>query len=150
MIDVDVHQFADVHPFAALGKGTKVWQFATVGLSTTTGADCVIGSCAYVGRNCKLGDMVRIQHGAFVPNKTLIGNRVFIGPNVTLTDDKFPVVCNPHYKAQPPVVEDDVSIGAGAVVLPGVRLGQGCRIGAGAVVTKDVPPYATVRGNPAR
>lgn len=146
---VTVHEMANVHPFATLGPGTVVWSFATVGRMVRTGAECVIGSCAYVGHNSRLGDMVRIQHGAFIPNRSVIGHRVFIGPNATLTDDRHPVVLNPNYKAEPPVIEDDVSIGAGAVILPGVHLGQGCRVGAGAVVTKSVAPHQTVRGNPA-
>jgi acetyltransferase-like isoleucine patch superfamily enzyme len=93
---------------------------------------------------------VRIQHGAFLPNRARIGDRVFIGPNATFTDDRYPEVNNPRYKAEPPIVEDDVAIGAGAVILPGVRIGRGALIGAGAVVTKDVPPSAVVVGNPAR
>lgn len=149
-METTVHEHAAVHPFADLGPGTVVWNFATVGRLVKTGRDCVIGSCAYVGHNCRLGEMVRIQHGAFLPNGTIVGDRVFIGPNSTMTDDRYPVVLNPHYKPEPPIIEDDVSIGAGAVILPGVRLGRGCRIGAGAVVTKDVEPHTTVYGSPAR
>jgi acetyltransferase-like isoleucine patch superfamily enzyme len=75
---------------------------------------------------------------------------VFVGPSVICTDDKYPRVNNPNYQAAPPVIEDDVNIGAGAVILPGIRLGAGCTIGAGAVVTKDVPAGETWVGVPAR
>jgi len=149
-METTVHEHAAVHAFATLGEGTVVWNFATVGRNVRTGPFCVIGSCAYVGHNSRLGESVRVQHGAFIPNGTVIGDRVFIGPNVTMTDDRYPVVVNPHYKAEPPVVEADVSIGAGATILPGVHLGTGCRVGAGAVVTHDVAAYTTVWGNPAR
>jgi acetyltransferase-like isoleucine patch superfamily enzyme len=93
---------------------------------------------------------VRINHGSFLPNRSTVGNDVFIGPNVTFTDDKYPRSGNKHYKAEPPIVEDNVSVGAGAIILPGIRLGKGCMIGAGAVVTEDVEPGMTVVGMPAR
>ena len=148
--EVTVHEPASVHPAAHLGPGTVVWTFATVGGGVQTGAHCAIGSCAYVGAGSRLGESVRIQHGAFLPNRSTIGHRVFIGPNVTFTDDRHPKVNNPAYRAEPPVVEDDASIGAGATILPGVRIGRGAMVGAGAVVTRHVAAYTTVVGNPAK
>ena len=147
---VTVHKPAAVHRFAELGEGTVVWTFASVGMNTKTGPGCVIGSCAYVGHNCRLGENVHIQHGAFIPNRTVVGDRVFIGPNVSMTDDRHPRVINPQYKAEPPVIDDDASIGAGATLLPGVHIGRGAVVGAGAVVTRDVAPYTTVIGCPAQ
>ena len=73
-----------------------------------------------------------------------------LAENVTMTDDKYPVVNNKHYDAQPPIIEDDVSIGAGAIILPGVRIGAGAMIAAGAVVTRDVRPGGLVKGMPAK
>ena len=84
----------------------------------------------------------------FLPQRSYIGERVFIGPNVTFTDDRHPKV-NVSYHPEPPIVQDDVSIGAGAVILPGIKIGRGAMIGAGAVVTKDVPAEVVVLGNPA-
>ncbi len=141
---------AIVHPTATLGEGTAVWDHAIVEASVTTGPQCAIGSHTFVGLGSTLGEGVRIQHGVFLTRRTVIGARVFIGPNATFTDDKHPCVNNPHYRPTPPIVEDDVNIGANATLLPGVTLGRGCTVGAGAVVTKDVPPYTTVVGNPAR
>ena len=113
------------------------------------GPNCVVGSYVYIGHGCQLGNNVRIQHGAFLCKNMRIGNRVFIGPNVTFTDDRWPRVNNPTYRAEPPILEDDCNIGAGAIVLPGVRIGAGSTVGAGAVVTHDVPAGAVVVGCPA-
>jgi acetyltransferase-like isoleucine patch superfamily enzyme len=133
-----------IHP------SVKVWAYSQVLPGTSIGRDSVIGSNCYVGRDCKIGQNVRIQHGCFIPNGTIIGDHVFIGPNVTLTDDKYPVSGNTNYLAEPPIIEDHVSIGAGAVILPGLLLGRGCLVGAGSVVTKDIKPGQTVMGVPAR
>lgn len=135
---------------ARLSEDITIWQFATVEADVTTGKRCVIGSNVWVGRGSTLGDDVRIQHGAFIARGSTIGNRVFIGPCAVLTDDKYPQVNHPTYRAEPPVLEDDCAIGAGAVLLPGVRIGKGATVGAGAVVTANVPAGATVMGIPAR
>lgn len=139
-----------IDPTVVMGDGCRIWAFTTIGAGVILGAQCVIGSCCYVGHGSILGDCVHLNHGVFLPNGSRLGHRVFIGPNVTFTDDKHPRVNNPEYHAQPPVIEDDVNIGAGAVILPGVQLGQGCTIGAGAVVTRDVPAGETWTGIPAR
>ena len=135
---------------ATLGHETKVWNFATVSENVVTGRNCVIGSCAWIGDGTVMGDDVRIQHGVFIPRNSRIGHRVFIGPNAVLTDDAHPRVNNPAYRAQPPIIEDDVAIGAGAVLLAGVIIGKGAMIGAGAIVTHDIPAGETWVGNPAR
>ena len=148
--------FLCMHGSALIGIGCKpgpgciVWAFSTIGDDVQTGAHCIIGSCCYIGKGSILGDHVHLNHGVFLPNGSCLGHRVFIGPNVTCTDDKHPRVNNHNYHAEPPIIEDDVNIGAGAVILPGVRLGKGCTIGAGAVVTHDVPAGETWTGLPAK
>jgi acetyltransferase-like isoleucine patch superfamily enzyme len=144
-----VHPLALVHGSVSLGDGTNVWAFASVHDHTTIGSNCAVGEHVYIGWHARIGNSVRIQQGAHLTSRIQIGDRVFIGPHVVTTDDKHPFVNNPHYKPCPPVIEDDVSIGANVTLLPGVRLGQGCRIGAGAVVTRDVPPFETWVGAPA-
>jgi len=145
-----IHPLAVVSPDARLSEDTVVWSGAVVEKGVKTGPGCVIGSNAYIGADSILGEAVRIQHGAFIPRSTKIGDYVFIGPNVTLTDDKYPRVNNPDYKAEPPVLGDYCSIGAGVVILPGIRIGKHGRVGAGAVVTHDVMARDLVVGVPAR
>jgi acetyltransferase-like isoleucine patch superfamily enzyme len=146
---VIMERTAYVDPRAHLGEGTHVWNNANIG-EIETGPNCVIGSNVYIGKGSRLGKNVHIQHGAFLPNGTRVGDNVFIGPNVTMTDDKFPTAGNVEYTAQPPRLDDDCSIGAGSVLLPGVHIGRSALVGAGSVVTRDVKPYAVVKGNPAR
>lgn len=135
---------------ADLPDDTVVWQFSTVREGVQVGARCVIGSSCYVGVGTSLGDDVRIQDKCHLTDHMAVGSRVFFGPGVVTMNDRHPVVNNPAYKREPPIIEDDVTVGAAAVILPGVRLGRGCVVGAGAVVTKDVAPGITVIGCPAR
>ena len=132
-----------------VGERVKIWQFATICDGAVIGDDVMVGSGAWIGKNVIIGVRTRIQHGAFIPNGTVIGRGVFIGPNVTMTDDKYPKAGMP-YRAAPPILEDDCSIGAGAILLPGVQIGRGAMIGAGAVVTESVPAGATYVGCPAK
>lgn len=141
---------AKVDPSVHVPDSSVVWAFAHVMAGVRLGVDVSIGGCSEVGRYCEIGESSRVGFGAFLPSRTRVGERVFIGPRVVMCDDRRPRVRNPFYEQNPPILENDVSIGAGAVILPGVRLGEGCQIGAGAVVTKDVPPYAVWAGVPAR
>lgn len=112
------------------------------------GAGCTVHSHTWIGA-VTIGMDCKIQAFAFIPDGVTIGNRVFIGPHVCFTNDKHPHATG-EWKQLQTVVEDEASIGAGAVILPGIRIGKGATVGAGSVVTKDVPPGATVKGNPAR
>ena len=97
-----------------------------------------------------IGEGSRLQHGVFLPNGSRLGRNVFIGPNATFTDDRHPRVGNKYYIAEPPCLLDECSVGAGAVILPGVTIGKGAMIGAGCVVTHNVPDHAVVVGNPSK
>lgn len=141
---------ADVHPTVKFGENTFVWSFAVICEGVEIGGNSVVGSNSFIGKNCKIGDRVRIQSNVFLSNGTIIEDDVIIGPGVSMTDDKYPIVCNPSYLSLPPYIERGCSIGAGAVILPGVRIGEKALVGAGAVVTRDVPSGTTVVGCPAK
>ena len=143
------HGLSEIHPTVTFADGCEVWQFATICEGAVLGIGVVVGSGAYIGKRVKIGNGTRIQHGAFIPNDTVIGSHVFIGPSVTMTDDKYPQVENPAYLAEPPILKDYCSIGAGATLLPGVVIGERAMVGAGSVVTQDVAPFSTVVGCPA-
>ena len=139
-----------IDPTAKLGKNVKVWQFASVLKDVVLEDNVQIGAGAEIGRGSIIGEGSRVGHGVFLPPNSKIGKNCFIGPSVTFTDDKNPVCGNASYTAQPPTMEDWSSIGAGAVILPGITIGKGALVGAGAVVTRDVGEGMIVKGNPAR
>ncbi len=144
-----LHHPVSIAGDAVLGASVVVWAFTTICGETHIHDHSVIGSNCFIGRDCRIGFGVHIQHGCFIPNGTVIEDCVFIGPNVTLTDDRYPRAGNVAYEPEAPALREGCSIGAGAVILPGVTIGRGAMIGAGAVVTRDVPDNDTVRGEPA-
>ena len=131
-----------------IGEGTIIYDQVNL-YKCKIGRNCKIDAFVYIEEGVEIGDECKIRPFVFIPTGVKIGNRVFIGPGVIFTNDKYPKVKG-EWQLLKTIVEDDVSIGAGAVILPGIRIGRGALIGAGAIVTKDVPPYAVVAGNPAR
>ena len=131
-----------------IGDGSIIWNFSNL-YGCKIGKKCVIGSFVEIGRGVEIGDYCKIESFTYIPPGVKIGNHVFVGPRVTFVNDKYPIA----YAGQvisPIVVKDWASIGAGAVILPGVTIGEYAIVAAGSVVTKDVPPYAIVAGNPAK
>lgn len=144
-----IHPLADVAE-AEIGEGTKVWQFVVILKGAVIGNDCNICAQSLIEGDVIIGNSVTIKSGVQLWDGTRIGNNVFIGPNVTFTNDLFP-----RSKVYPDnftgiTVKDFASIGANATILPGVTIGESAMIGAGSVVTKDVPAKAVVVGNPAK
>ena len=131
-----------------IGKGTVIRDHVNL-YGCTIGKGCKIESFVYIEEGVVVGDRCKIKPHVFVPTGVRIGNRVFIGPGVIFTNDMYPTVSD-DWRLYRTVLEDDVSIGAGATVIPGVRIGKGAMIGAGSVVTHDVAAGALVYGNPAR
>jgi acetyltransferase-like isoleucine patch superfamily enzyme len=109
-----------------------------------------IGTNVVIEGQVTIGSFVKIEAGCFIPTHCRIGNRVFFGPNVTVTNDRFPLRRRDEYRPQGCTVEDNVTVGGGVVLCPGVTLGAGSFVAAGAVVTKDVPAGSLAIGVPAR
>lgn len=134
----------------ACGSGVQVWHAGLVNLyGCALAAGVTIGPFVEIQRGARVGVDSKVCSHAFICGGAQIGARVFIGHGVMFCNDAYPVIGGP-LRLQPVVIEDDVSIGSGAVILPGVRIGQGAMIGAGAVVVGDVRPLTVVVGNPAR
>lgn len=153
-----VHPSADVADSAVLGAGTRVWHLAQVREDAVLGDGCVIGRGAYIGTGVHLGNHCKVQNHALVYEPAELGDGVFIGPAVVLTNDTYPRAITPTGELKSahdwtPVgvtIEEGASIGARAVCVAPVRIGRWATVAAGAVVTKDVPAFALVAGVPAR
>lgn len=133
-----------------IGDGTRIWAFVHVLPGAVIGKDCNICDGVFVEGNVVVGNRVTVKSGVQLWNGTRLADDVFVGPNATFTNDRFPR-SGQHLESFPEtVVEAGASIGANATLLPGVRIGSGAMVGAGAVITRSVPPNAIVVGNPAR
>lgn len=144
-----VHPLADVLT-SRVGAGTNIWQFVVVLPSAVIGADCNICSHCFVENDVVIGDRVTVKNGVQLWDGLRVGDDVFIGPNVTFTNDKMPRSKQHPASFLVTQVETGASIGGGATILPGLRIGRNAMIGSGAVVTRSVPANAIVVGNPAR
>ncbi len=134
----------------SIGHNTRIWQFVVVLPGATIGEDCNVCSHCFIENDVVVGDRVTIKCGVQLWDGLRVEDDVFIGPNVTFTNDRNPRSGNRDFKVLQTVVESGASIGAGAVILPGLRIGAGAFVAAGSVVTKDVPSGMMVLGNPAR
>jgi UDP-2-acetamido-3-amino-2,3-dideoxy-glucuronate N-acetyltransferase len=143
---------------ATIGSGTRIWHYCQVRENVRIGCECVLGKDVYIDFNVEIGDRVKIQNGAYIYHGTTIESGVFVGPRVIFTNDKWPSSINPDgtlkgnndWEVGEIRVCYGASIGAGAIILPHVTIGRFALVGAGAVVTRDVPDHALVVGNPAR
>lgn len=133
-----------------VGAGTKVWAFSHVLSGAKIGADCNICDQVFIENDVVIGNRVTIKCGVQIWDGVRVGDDVFIGPNATFTNDPFPRSKQYPVKFLETVIEKGASIGANATILPGVKIGAEAMVGAGAVVTSNVPPKAIVFGNPAR
>ncbi|MGD1060633.1 MAG: acyltransferase [Methanomassiliicoccales archaeon] len=131
-----------------IGEGTVVRDFVNL-YGCRIGRDCKIACFVEIQRGVTLGDRCKVEAFAFIPSGVTIEDEVFVGPHATFTNDLHPRATG-DWKITPTLVKRGSSIGAGAVVVCGVSVGERAMIGAGAVVTKDVPPHTLVIGNPAR
>jgi acetyltransferase-like isoleucine patch superfamily enzyme len=144
-----VHRLADCQ-CTAIGAGSKVWQFTVVLAGARIGANCNINSHCFIENDVVIGDNVTVKCGNYLWDGTTLEDGVFVGPNVTFSNDRYPRSKQYPESFDRTVVKKGASIGAGAVILPGITIGEGAMVGAGAVVAKDVPPHSVVRGDYAR
>lgn len=147
--DFFVHPQGLVEPGAEIGSGTRVWAWAHVLNDVKIGKDCNLCDHTFVENGVVIGDRVTVKCNVAIWEGITIEDDVFIGPSVVFTNDKFPRSKKYPSEYAKTYIEKGASIGANATILP-VKIGTCAMIGAGAVVTKNVPPYAIVVGNPAR
>lgn len=153
-----VHNTVDLGADVHLGDGTKVWHYAQIREGASIGEGCIIGRGAYVGTGVTMGRNCKVQNYALVYEPAQLGAGVFIGPAAVLTNDQFPRSVSPNmelkggddWEAVGVTIGDGASIGARAVCVAPVSIGQWATVAAGAVVTKDVPNFALMVGVPAR
>jgi acetyltransferase-like isoleucine patch superfamily enzyme len=141
-----------------IGEGTSIWNQVQVREDAIIGEGCILSKDVYVDFGVRIGNRVKIQNGVSVYHGVTIEDGVFVGPHVCFTNDKYPRAINPDgslkssedWEVSQTVIETGAALGARAVILPGVKVGRWAMVAAGAVVTRDVPPYGLVVGHPAR
>ena len=153
-----IHPSAEVSPEAHIGTGTRIWRQVQVREQAHIGEMCSIGKGVYIDARVQIGSCVKIQNHVSVFEGVTLEDGVFVGPHVCFTNDLFPRAITPEGKLKgvadweitPTLVKYGASIGAGAVIICGVTIGEFALVGAGSIVTRDVLPHARVFGNPAR
>lgn len=153
-----IHKTAEVSEKSKIGENSKVWNYAQIRENAVLGENCIIGKNVYIDFGVKLGSNVKVQNNSLLYHGLEVEDGVFIGPGVIFANDKYPRAINPDgslktdadWDVSETKVGFGASISAGAIILPGIKIGQFALIGAGAVVTKDVPEFGLVYGNPAK
>ncbi|AMM53558.1 acyltransferase [Pyrococcus kukulkanii] len=145
-----VHPTAVVEEDVVVGEGTRIWHFAHIRKGAKIGKNCNIGKDVYIDVGVEIGNNVKIQNGVSVYRGVKVEDDVFLGPHMTFTNDLYPRSFNEDWEVVPTLVKKGASIGANATIVCGVTIGEYAMVGAGSVVTKDVPPFGLVYGNPAR
>jgi UDP-2-acetamido-3-amino-2,3-dideoxy-glucuronate N-acetyltransferase len=144
-----IHSTSDVQT-QKIGKGTKIWQFCVILPGAKIGNNCNINCNVFIENKVEIGDNVTIKPGVQVWDGIKIEDNVFIGPNVTFTNDKYPKSGNSEFIQKEIIVKKGASIGANSTIIGGVTIGENSLIGAGSVVTKNIPANEIWMGNPAK
>ncbi len=149
--DYFVHESSYIDENVVIGKGTKIWHFSHIQSGSEIGENCSIGQNVNIGNNVKIGNHVKIQNNVSVYEGIELEDYVFCGPSMVFTNIKVPRSEFPQQGSEfyaKTLVKKSASIGANATIVCGVTIGEYALIGSGAVITKDVPDYALVIGNP--
>lgn len=146
---VFIHHTADIEEPVYIGEGSKIWRFCHVESHARIGKQVMLGMGCHVSNGVEIGDYSRLQDYCVLYRGVKIGNACFLGPRVTFTNVKVPKIFR-RAKFYDTIVENNVTIGAGSVIICGITIGEHSFIGAGSVITKDIPPYSLVIGNPGR
>lgn len=144
-----IHKLADVKT-TKIGINTNIWQYAVILENAEIGSNCNINCHTFIENDAIIGNNVTIKSGVFLWDGITIEDNVFVGPNVTFTNDKFPRSKQYPNEFLKTVIRKNATIGAGAIILGGINIGEYSLIAAGAIVTNDIPARALVVGNPAR
>lgn len=143
-----IHPLSDVHS-VKIGKETRIWQFCVVLKDAVIGQNCNICAGCFVENDVRIGNNVTIKNGVYIWDGITIEDDVQIGPNVTFTNDKYPRA-KQYFNLQRTLIKSKASIGAASVILGGVTIGENAMVGAGSIVTKDIPANELWLGNPAK
>lgn len=145
-----IHPTAEVSVEAKIGDGTKIWNHAQVRENCVIGRDCIISKNVYIDTKVILGNRVKVQNNVNIYHGVEVEDDVFLGPSMTFTNDFYPRAFNSDWQITNTLVKKGASIGANSTIVCGNTIGEYSMIGSGSVVTRDVPAYALVVGNPAR
>lgn len=144
-----IHPLSDIQT-NQIGDGTRIWQYVVILPGARIGKNCNINAHCFIENEVVLGENVTVKSGNYLWDGLSIEDNVFIGPNVTFTNDKYPRSKIYPEKFAPTIIKRGASIGGGVTVLPGLTIGEGAMVGAGSLVTRDVEPFTLVMGTPAR
>ncbi len=144
-----IHPTAIVEDGAIIGRGTRIWHRSHVRAGSSIGADCSIGFAVFVDVGVVIGDRCKIQNHVSIYRGVVLEDEVFVGPAVSFTNDRYPRAASTEWDAMPTVIRRGASVGANATIVCGVEVGGWAMIGAGAIVTSDVPKHGLVTGSPA-
>jgi UDP-2-acetamido-3-amino-2,3-dideoxy-glucuronate N-acetyltransferase len=148
-----IHPSAVIDDQASIGEGTKIWHYTHVSAGAQIGHNCILGQSVYVGPDVAIGNFCKIQNNVSVYEGVTLEDYVFCGPSLVFTNIIRPRCKYPQAEAkyfEKTLVREGASLGANATIMCGITIGRHAMVGAGAVVTKDVPDFALVLGNPAR
>jgi UDP-2-acetamido-3-amino-2,3-dideoxy-glucuronate N-acetyltransferase len=150
MKNVNIHPTAEVSDKAHIGEGTRVWHWAQIRENAKIGKNCIIGKSVYIDYSVQIGDGVKVQNFVSVYHGVVVEDDVFLGPSMTFTNDMYPRAFNSNFKVYATLVKKGASIGANSTVICGTKIGRYAMVGAGSVVTENVPDHGLVYGNPAK